>query len=149
MNLSLGSGGEGEGSFHEIDAVAKTLRPSISLLMLLKGTDTSDRSVLQYHRRFFKTPRAQVFTGKCPLLHDTKSCHPPSGSGVKGPSFLRCLQSVQPGHLRWRRGYILPEGPSDSISWWLLLQLLLLPPLLLSEKLLGLQHDPGIEAMPA
>lgn len=34
------------GFFHEIYAVAKTLRPSISLLLLLKGTDTSDRSVL-------------------------------------------------------------------------------------------------------
>lgn len=41
----------------------------------------------------------------------------------------------------------MPEGPSDSIRWWLLLQLLLFSPLLLSEKLLGLQHDPGIEAM--
>lgn len=42
----------------------------------------------------------------------------------------------------------MPEGPPDSISRGLLLQLLLFPPLLLAEKLLGLQHDPGIEAMP-
>ena len=31
----------------------------------------------------------------------------------------------------------------------LLLHLLLFPPLLLAEQLLGLQHDPGVEAVPA
>lgn len=86
-------------------------------------------------------------------------------SGIEGSPFLGSLESVQPRHLRRRRGHILPEGP---LGWRitgvlpfligvivvkplgrrrLLLHLLLLPPLLLAQELLCLQHHPGVEAM--
>lgn len=135
--------------------LAKTLRPSVSLPILLKGTDTNNRNIPQYPQRFQKTPQIQVFLGRCPLLHDMK--HPLFCSGIEGPPFLRSLQSVQPSDLRRGRGHVLPEGPLGStvsgvlhfLIWvivveplgrrrGLLLHLLLFSPLLLAKELLSL-----------
>lgn len=92
--------------------------------------------------------------------------HPLFCSGIEGSPFFRSLESAQPSDLRRGWGHILPEGPLrgrvtgvlDFLIWViaieplgsrLLLHLLLFPSLFLAKELLGLQHHPGIEAVPA
>lgn len=95
-----------------------------------------------------------------------KKCLFFSGSGIEVSSFLRGLESIQPGDLRRGWGDVLPEGSFggcitgvlaflirvivvEALSRRLLLHLLLFPPLFLAKKLLGFQHHSGIKAMPA
>lgn len=95
------------------------------------------------------------------MKHPLFSC-----SGIEGSPFLRGLESVQPRDLRRRGGHVLPEGPlrwsvtgvldflirvivAEPLRRGLLLHLLLFPPLFLAKELLSLQHDPGVEAVPA
>lgn len=92
--------------------------------------------------------------------------HPLFCSGIEGSPFFRSLESAQPSDLRWGWRHILPEGPLrgsitgvldflirviavEPLGGRLFLHLLLFPPLFLAKELLGLQHHPGIEAVPA
>lgn len=92
--------------------------------------------------------------------------HPLFCSGIEGSPFFRSLESAQPSDLRRGWGHILPEGPlrgsvtgvldflirviaAEPLGSRLLLHLLLFPSLFLAKELLGLQHHPGIEAVPA
>lgn len=89
------------------------------------------------------------------LLPSNHSLRSLPHSGVEWPAFLRALQPVEAGELRWGGWDVLSVGAfggcgshGHGVRCWCKfgLSLLLFTPLLLSQQLLGLQQHTGVQA---
>lgn len=153
-------------SFHECNTWERQGQRHKALRFLAhiaKGTEAEKNSLVPPLLESFQ--QTSLFIWKCSFIAwDFNFFIFLLSSRIKRPALFRCLQSAESGNLRWRRRHVLPQrtfgncvirvlnfliGVIVAGPVWsgLFFQLLLFPPLLLTQQLLSFKHDPGVEAM--